>query len=92
MDSIYKNLPNDLIIKIINDRKVIKQNERYKKDFNKTIKCFNTLSEILDDWAEAKGPEYPRSSHEVFDLLDMGYGAPSCYVQNRGFMPRDPLV
>ena len=29
---------------------------------------------------------------EVFDLLDMGYGAPSCYVQNRGFMPRDPLV
>ena len=37
---IFSNLPNNLIIKILNDRKEIKKNERYKNNYNTFVKSF----------------------------------------------------
>lgn len=38
--SIFANLPNELIIKILNDRKEIKKNERYKNNYNNFVDDF----------------------------------------------------
>jgi hypothetical protein len=37
MDSVFQNLPNDLIIKILIDRKEIKKDDRYKRQFDAVI-------------------------------------------------------
>ena len=37
MQSIFSNLPNDLIIKILNDRKELKKDHRFKKQFNRVL-------------------------------------------------------
>lgn len=37
MNSVFANLPNDLIIKILNDRKELKKDHRFKKQFNRVL-------------------------------------------------------
>ena len=37
---IFANLPNNLIIKILNDRKEIKKNDRYKNNYDTLVKDF----------------------------------------------------
>ena len=41
-------LPNDIIIKILNDRKIIKQNERYKKQYNFMIYHLEAINEYIE--------------------------------------------
>ena len=38
--SIFSDLPNNLIIKILNDRKEIKKNDRYKNNYDTLVKDF----------------------------------------------------
>ena len=44
---ILPKLPNDLIIKILHDRKIIKQDERFKKQFNLVIFNIEAISEFV---------------------------------------------
>ena len=41
-------LPNDIIIKILHDRKIIKQNERYKKQYNSVIYHLEAINEYRE--------------------------------------------
>ena len=41
-------LPNDIIIKILNDRKIIKQNERYKKQYNLVLYHLESIHEYIE--------------------------------------------
>jgi len=41
-------LPNDIIIKILHDRKIIKQNERYKKQYNSVIYHLEAINEYIE--------------------------------------------
>ena len=44
----FAGLPNDLIIKILNDRKEIKKDDRYKRQFNEVIDTLNIINNYID--------------------------------------------
>lgn len=41
-------LPNDIIMKILHDRKIIKQNERYKRQYNSVIYHLDAINEYIE--------------------------------------------
>ena len=49
---ISSELPNDIIIKILIERKVMKQNERYKKQHRECLSDINFIGEYIGELAE----------------------------------------
>ena len=50
---IFSELPNDIIIKILIERKVMKQNERYKKQHRECLSNINFIGDyVIDGLAE----------------------------------------
>ena len=49
---IFSELPNNIIIKILTERKVLKQNERYKKKRRECLSDINFIGEYIGELTE----------------------------------------
>ena len=53
MESIFSNLPNDIIINILKERKELKRNDRFKNQFSKVLSDINYYGEKKEIYKRA---------------------------------------
>ena len=67
MDSIMSLLPNDIIITILKERRIMKQNDKYKKNYNYVLKEIISLDKKC--WGNLIKSYYEKSRNNGIRIL-----------------------
>lgn len=69
MNSIMSGLPNDIIINILKERRIMKQTDKYKKNYNFFLKEIKRIHEYLWTNSMAHHPNW-KTGEEMINLIN----------------------
>lgn len=81
MDSIMSLLPNDIIITILKERRIMKQNDKYKKNYNYVLKEIISLDKKC--WGNLIKSYYEKSRNNGQKILRVIKSKKYLITQNR---------